>query len=154
MNPVNQFILGSNPYLDDLDTQIAKSKEYQQRLMQLKQNEGTPLWDKIDSEINTLTPVQQNKMLQNKEYAEVNTKLQGLVWSELVKLVKSKIETNNKELLSKQLELISKLKAKIVEEDTRELDLFNEFKEYIEELLKNNGKIVVTKQAGLLKCYK
>ena len=92
MNPVNQFILGSNPYLDDLDTQIAKSKEYQQRLMQLKQNEGTPLWDKIDSEINTLTPVQQNKMLQNKEYAEVNTKLQGLVWSELVKLVKSKVE--------------------------------------------------------------
>ena len=34
----------SNPYLDDLD-----SKEYQQRLMQLKQSEGTPLWDKIDS---------------------------------------------------------------------------------------------------------
>ena len=127
MNPVNQFILGSNPYLDDLDTQIAKSKEYQQRLMQLKQNEGTPLWDKIDSEINTLTPIQQSKMLQNKEYAEVNTKLQGLVWSELVKLVKSKVETNNKELLSKQLELIGKLKAKIVEEDTRELDLFNEF---------------------------
>lgn len=62
--------------------------------------------------------------------AEVNTKLQGLVWSELVKLVKSKVETNNKELLSKQLELIGKLKAKIVEEDTRELDLFNEFKEY------------------------
>lgn len=130
MTPVNQFILGNNPYLDDLDAQIAKSKEYQQRLMQLKQNEGTPLWDKIDSEINTLTPVQQNKMLQNKEYAEVNTKLQGLVWNELVKLVKSKVETNNKELLSKQLELIGKLKAKIVEEDTRELDLFNEFKEY------------------------
>lgn len=40
------------------------------------------------------------------------------------------METNNKELLSKQLELIGKLKAKIVEEDTRELDLFNEFKEY------------------------
>lgn len=69
-------------------------------------------------------------MLQNKDYAEVNTKLQGLVWSELVKLIKSKVETNNKELLSKQLELIGKLKAKIVEEDTRELDLFNEFKEY------------------------
>ena len=30
----------------------------------------------------------------------------------------------------------------------------DEFKEYIEELLKNNGKIFVTKQAGLLKCYK
>ena len=29
-----------------------------------------------------------------------------------------------------RLELIGKLKAKIVEEDTRELDLFNEFKEY------------------------
>ena len=130
MTPVNQFILGNNPYLDDLDAQIAKSKEYQQRLMQLKQSEGTPLWDKIDSEINTLTPIQQSKMLHNKEYAEVNTKLQGLVWNELVKLVKSKVETNNKELLSKQLELIGKLKAKIVEEDTRELDLFNEFKEY------------------------
>ena len=30
----------------------------------------------------------------------------------------------------------------------------NEFKEYIEELLKNNGKIVVTKQAGLFVCRK
>ena len=30
----------------------------------------------------------------------------------------------------------------------------NEFKEYIEELLKNNGKIVVTKQAGLFICNK
>lgn len=29
MSPVNQFILGNNPYLDDLDAQIAKSKEYQ-----------------------------------------------------------------------------------------------------------------------------
>ena len=28
----------------------------------------------------------------------------------------------------------------------------NEFKEYIEELLKNSGKIVVTKQAGLFIC--
>ena len=30
----------------------------------------------------------------------------------------------------------------------------NEFKEYIEELLKNNGKIVVTKEAGLFVCRK
>lgn len=30
----------------------------------------------------------------------------------------------------------------------------NEFKEYIEELLKNNGKIVVTKEAGLFVCKK
>ena len=30
----------------------------------------------------------------------------------------------------------------------------NEFKEYIEEILKNNGKIVVTKQAGLFVCEK
>lgn len=30
----------------------------------------------------------------------------------------------------------------------------NEFKEYIEELLMNNGKIIVTKQAGLFKCTK
>lgn len=30
----------------------------------------------------------------------------------------------------------------------------NEFKEYIEELLENNGKIVVTKQAGLFVCEK
>ena len=109
MSPVNQFILGNNPYLDDLDAQIAKSKEYQQRLMQLKQNEGTPLWAKIDSEMNTLTPIPQSKMLQNKEYAEVNTKLQGLVWSELVKLVKSKVETNNKELLRNQSYTILKM---------------------------------------------
>ena len=29
----------------------------------------------------------------------------------------------------------------------------NEFKEYIEELLKNNGKIIISKQAGMFKAH-
>ena len=131
MNPVNQFILGNNSYLDDIDTQIAKSREYQQRLIQLKQeNNGTPIWDKIDSELNTLTPIQQKKLMNNTNYSEISNSIQSIVWKELVNIVKSKVESNNKELLNKQLDLIHKLKAKIVEEDTMELNLFNEFKEY------------------------
>jgi len=132
MNPVNQFILGNNPYMEDLDTQIAKSKEYQQRLMQIKSMEinDTPIWDKIDSELNTLTPIQQKKLMNNNNYSEISNSIQAIVWKELVNIVKSKVEKNNKDILNKQLDLIHKLKAKIIEEDTMELNLFNEFKEY------------------------
>lgn len=61
---------------------------------------------------------------------KIPNKLTRLEACRHLRVSETKFNTNNKELLSKQLELIGKLKAKIVEEDTRELDLFNEFKEY------------------------
>ena len=131
---MNQFILGNggynNPYMDDLDVQIAKSKEYQQRLMQLKQNESTPIWDKIDSIINGLTDTQKNKLMQDKEYINIYNQIQSILWKELICLVKSKVENNNKELLNKQYEILMKTKSRFIEQDNVELNLFNEFKEY------------------------
>lgn len=131
---MNQFILGNggynNPYMDDLDVQIAKSKEYQQRLMQLKQNESTPIWDKIDSIINGLTDTQKNKLMQDKEYINIYNQIQSILWKELICLVKSKVENNNKELLNKQYEILMKIKSRIIEQNNVELNLFNEFKEY------------------------
>ena len=63
---------------------------------------------------------------------EIYTKLQLLVQAELLDMVKGKIENTKegKELLEAQLDLVKKLKVKIIEETNRELTLFTQFKEF------------------------
>lgn len=160
MYPVNQVILGgesmfSNNNLDDLDTQIQRMEAYRQRLRQLKETQQQPqvvqkrmVWDDIDSEITPLTAEQKNRLLQDQEYVEIYSELQSMVQSELLNLVKPKIENNDrgKELLQKQLKIVRKLKSKIIEDTNREMELFKKFKEYsksnpeitYDEFIKNN----------------
>lgn len=160
MYPVNQVILGgesmfSNNNLDDLDAQIQRMEAYRQRLRQLKETQQQPqvvqkrmVWDDIDSEITPLTTEQKNRLLQDQEYVEIYSELQSMVQSELLNLVKPKIENNDrgKELLQKQLKIVRKLKSKIIEDTNREMELFKKFKEYsksnpeitYDEFIKNN----------------
>lgn len=55
-----------------------------------------------------------------------------IVQAELLNVVKGKIENSErgKNLLSKQLEVVKRLKTKIVNDTNREIELFNKFKEY------------------------
>ena len=145
MLPVNQFILGGdsmlNSNLDDIDSQIQRMEIYRQRLKQLKEqsqsNQTQPsqksiIWDQIDQEINPMTDEQKNRLLQDQEYITNYNELQNLVQMELLNLVKAKIENTEKgkELLSKQLKIVKKLKTKIIEDTDREMELFKKFKEY------------------------
>lgn len=136
--PINQVFLGSDPMmsgsLDDLDAQIRKMEVYRNKLRQM-QNQQQPqklIWDEIDAEIIPMTEEQKARLLQDPEYAEVYTDLQSIVQSEILNLVKSKIESTErgKDLLSKQLKIVKKLKNKIISETNREMELFNRFREY------------------------
>ena len=145
MLPVNQFILGGdsmlNNNLDDIDSQIQRMELYRQRLKQLKEqsqsNQTQPLqksiiWDQIDQEINPMTDEQKNRLLQDQEYITNYNELQNLVQMELLTLVKAKIENTDKgkDLLSRQLKIVRKLKSKIIEDTDREMEIFKKFKEY------------------------
>lgn len=140
MYPVNQVILGGDSMLnnlDDLDTQIQKMELYRQRLKQLKEQQPqiqnrSLIWDEIDQEINPMSTEQKNRLLNNQEYLEIYNELQGIVQAELINLVKAKIESTErgKDLLSRQLKIVRKLKSKIIEDTDREMEIFKKFKDY------------------------
>lgn len=155
MYPINQVILGNDPLLnnlDDLDNQLKKMELYKQKLQQLKEMQDSTtkqsIWNDIDREISPMSDEQKNKLFQNDEYVEVYTKLQSIVQTELLGLVKGKIENTEvgKDLLTKQLKIVRELKSKIINDTNMEIELFKKFKEYskdhptasYEEFLKNN----------------
>ena len=144
--PLNQFILGGDSMfsnnLDDIDTQIQKMELYRQRLKQIKESQQIQnsqpqrlIWDEIDSEITPMSNEQKNRLLQDQDYTSIYTELQSMVQSELLNLVKAKIEGSErgKELLQKQLKIVRKLKTKIIEDTDREMEMFKRFKEYSKE---------------------
>ena len=141
--PLNQFILGGDSMfsnnLDDIDTQIQKMELYRQRLKQIKESQQIQnsqpqrlIWDEIDSEITPMSSEQKNRLLQDQDYTSIYTELQSMVQSELLNLVKAKIEGSErgKDLLQKQLKIVRKLKTKIIEDTDREMEMFKRFKEY------------------------
>lgn len=156
MYPINQVILGGDPLLSnmtDLDAQMQAMEAYRKKLQQLKymQNQTVSshvLWDEIDAEVKPLTEEQRMRMLNDSDYSDVYIKIQEIVQTEILNLVKGKIENSpeGKELLERQLKIVKKLKKKIVEDTNREMEAFKLFKEYsknnpgatYEEFIKSN----------------
>ena len=137
MYPTNQIILGGdsmfNP-MDDIDVQIQKMEAYKQKLkqMQMSQQPQRLIWDDIDAEVNPMSEEQKFRLLQDTEYAEVYNELQLMVQNEILNLVKGRIESTERgrELLSKQLRIVRRLKSKIISDTNKEMELFNKFREF------------------------
>lgn len=147
MYPVNQVFVGGDPLLTsqtpinsipNIDEQI-QFLEKQRQMIEAAQNQRVPshtpkklIWDEIDSEVSPLTDEQKSMLFQNEEYAEVYNRLQVMVQSELLNLVKGRIESTEegKELLTTQLKLVKKLKTSIVDSTNREMEIFKRFKEF------------------------
>lgn len=150
MIPVNQVILGGgDPLLgnsmvgNSLDEQLQLIEKYKQNLEAAKQlrqqaqsvQQPVPqrmIWDEIDAEINPMTDEQKARMLQDEDYVDTYTKIQGMVQAEILNLVKGRIEANpeGKELLQRQLKIVKKLKGKIIQETNREMEMFRKFREF------------------------
>lgn len=150
MVPVNQVILGGDPLLgssiigNSLDEQLQMIERYKQNLevaKQLKQQTQVVqqpiavqklIWNDIDAEIEPMTNEQKSKLLQDEDYVETYTKIQSMVNSEILNLVKGRIENTpeGKELLSHQLKIVKRLKNKIIDETNREMEMFRKFREF------------------------
>lgn len=139
MYPTNQIILGGDSMFnqfDDIDAQIQRMETYRNRLRALKEQQTiqTPklIWDEIDAEINLMTTSQKEKLFMDEQYASLYNAIQEMVNAEIINLVKGRIEssTKGKDLLVQQLQVLKKLKTKIVEDTDREVELFTMFKEY------------------------
>lgn len=150
MIPINQVILGGgDPLLgnsmvgNSLDEQLQLIEKYKQNLEAAKQlrqqvqpvQQPVPqrmIWDEIDAEINPITDEQKTRMLQDEDYVDTYTKIQGMVQAEILNLVKGRIEATpeGKELLQRQLKIVKKLKGKIIQETNREMEMFRKFREF------------------------
>ena len=137
--PINQVFLGSEPYhsLDDIDVQIQNMENYRNKLQQLKalqvqQNPVKLIWDDIDAEIRPMSEEQKKRMFDDAEYVEVYSKLNEMVQTEILNLVKGRIEStvDGKDLLSRQLRIVKRLKSDIINETNREMEMFKKFKEF------------------------
>lgn len=138
MYPVNQVILGGDPMsaLNDFEAQMQFLELQKQKLQQLKQQTQTVpqkfLWDEIDAEIKPLSEEQRERLMGDKDYLSNYNTIQLLVQSELINLIKGKIESTpeGKELLQNQLKLTKRLKTTIIEDTQREMQAFKRFREY------------------------
>ena len=156
MVPINQvFLGGSDPLLgssiinSNLDEQLQLIEKYKQSLesakqmkQQIQQIQPLPqsqpqklIWDEIDSEVSPMSEEQKAMLLRDNDYVDTYNRLQGLVQTELLNLVKSRIENTpeGKELLSNQLKIVKKLKGKIIQETNKEMEIFRKFKEFSKE---------------------
>lgn len=148
MYPVNQVFVGGDPLLNssnpinsipNIDEQIQfleKQRQIieaaqQQKKVQPQQSKRL-IWDEIDYEISPLTDEQKSMLFQNEDYADIYNKLQIMVQSELLNLVKGRIESTEegKELLNSQLKLVKRLKNSIVDSTNREMEMFKRFREF------------------------
>ena len=139
MYPVNQVILGGNDplaALNDFDAQMQMLEFQKKKLQQLKQQAQTApqsfIWDEIDAEVRPLSEEQKDRLMSNKEYVANYNAIQALVQTELINLIKGKIESTpeGKDLLQSQLKLTKQLKGQIIEDTNREMQTFKKFKEF------------------------
>ena len=141
MIPVSQINIGGDPLLGaqgyNIEEQLRQLELRRQSLESMKQLNSqaipqTVIWNEIDAEIKVLTPAQIQKLFENEEYVKIYSRIQELVNAEILNLVKYKIESSNEgnQLLKNQLDILKKLKNKIIEDTDREVALFKQFKEF------------------------
>jgi len=141
MIPVSQINIGGDPLLNaqgfNIEEQLRQLEMRKQTLESMKQlnPQAMPtsvIWDTIDSEVKVLTNEQLQKLFENEDYVRTYSRIQELVNAEILNLVKPRIESTaeGKQLLQEQLNLVRKMKPKIVEDTNREVELFRRFREF------------------------
>ena len=123
--------------LQELERRKQELSMQQQAILQRTQSQSsTPLWDKIDEAVASLTPEQQQAMMNDEEFADVNNKVTALVQFEQLKLVKAKVEAipEGKELLQALLNATQRVKGAL---QTAEKQAYNEYAAFVEASAKN-----------------
>ena len=141
MIPVSQINIGGDPLLGaqgyNIEEQLRQLELRRQSLESMKQLNPqaipqTVIWNEIDAEIKVLSPAQIQKLFENEDYIKIYSRIQELVNAEILNLVKYQIEssTEGNQLLRNQLDILKKLKTRILEDTDREVALFKQFKEF------------------------
>lgn len=125
-----------------LESLAQENEAYTQKLQALKQIPGitqqqrvstpTPIWDEIDRIVSSLNDQERAVLNNNKEYYDNSMAIQEMVNSEVLLLVKGRIEgsAEGKAVLEQQLSFVRRT-SKIAKEETARRDAL--FREYVTE---------------------
>jgi hypothetical protein len=142
MIPVSQINIGGDPLLTtqgyNIEEQLRQLELRRQSLESLKQlnpqamPNSSIIWNEIDSEVKVLSNEQLQKLFENEDYVRIYSRIQELVNAEILNLVKPRIESSpeGKQLLQEQLNIVRRMKPKIIEDSNREVELFRRFREF------------------------
>ena len=142
MIPVSQINIGGDPLLTtqgyNIEEQLRQLEARKQALESMKQlnpqamPNSSIIWNEIDSEVKVLSNEQLQKLFENEDYVRIYSRIQELVNTEILNLVKPRIESSpeGKQLLQEQLNIVRRMKPKIVEDSNREVELFRRFREF------------------------
>ena len=142
MMPISQINIGGDPLLTstngyNIEEQLRQLEARKQALESMKQlnPQAMPtsvIWNEIDTEVKVLSQEQLQKLFENEDYVRTYVRIQELVNAEILNLVKPRVESTpeGKQLLQEQLNLVRKMKPKIVEDTNREVELFRRFREF------------------------
>lgn len=135
----------SDPLLStgrSLERLAQENEAYTQKLQELKQVPGitspqrvstsTPIWDEIDRIVSSLNDQERAVLNNNKEYYDNSMAIQEMINSEVLLLVKGRIEgsVEGKAILEQQLSFVRRT-SKIAKEETARRDAL--FREYVTE---------------------
>ena len=142
MMPISQINIGGDPLLTstngyNIEEQLRQLEARKQALESMKQlnPQAMPtsvIWNEIDTEVKVLSQEQLQKLFENEDYVRTYVRIQELVNAEILNLVKPRIESTpeGRQLLQEQLNLVRKMKPKIVEDTNRDMELFKRFREF------------------------
>ena len=105
-------------------------EEYKRRVE--TQGARYQIWDKIDSELSSLTDQQKEIVVNDDDYKNINNELAVMVQAQLLNLVKPQIEANEngRKMLEKVYDAIVLAKKKAVNETEKKLKIFEQFQLY------------------------
>lgn len=140
MATLQQGGVNMRDYLANINEQInyfTKLKEQYSAAINNQFNESPvkkdeSIWSKIDAEVTNIDKYTNEALVADENYKSINTQLQNIIQQELLFLVRDKVEQreDGKQLLEKQLQVIKQIKSNVSDKRSKDIDLFNRFKEY------------------------
>lgn len=125
--------------IDDLQELERRKQEIaiqQQQILQRASSSQTPIWDKIDEEVASLSDDIKGAMMDDEEFAHINAKVTALVQYEQLKLVKARVESSaeGKALLQDLLKATQRVKGAL---ETAQKNAYSEYEAFMVASAKN-----------------
>ena len=123
--------INNDPLLGNFQQERSQLIEEYRRKVEF-QGSRTPIWDKIDAEVSSLTDEQKKVVLEDGEYMATQQELAQMVQEQILKIVKPQIEgsENGQKLLQRVYDATVTAKKRAVQETNKEMELFKQWQNY------------------------
>lgn len=136
MNPTFVFPNQNDALIDPnvLDSQLEALRAYKASIeskKSIKQEPQQDLWNDIETELSSLPDDQKERLMQDQEFIENQSKIQ-ILYQKIMNSIVAPYLLKNEEgnaLLKEQYELVKTLKRKVVKEANHQNELFKEYTE-------------------------